>query len=384
MPAAITARRVLLADGEWHDTTLQIEDGRIAAIGGPAQPGTVDAGDYLVLPGIVDLHGDAFERQILPRPEAAFPLAMAMLDTDRQLVANGITTAYHGVTWSWEGGLRGRDNAVGIRRILNQLKAKLAAEHRIHLRWETFNLDAEAELADWIASGHVHLLAFNDHLDMVVARLNDDGKLRKYAERAGQSLANFRALVERTAAREAEVPAAIARLAAVARGAGVPMASHDDDTVAEREAFHAIGCSISEFPRTSEATEAAHRLQSPIVFGAPNVVRGGSHCGAPTAADMVAAERCDVLASDYYYPAPLAAACHLVRDGICGWARAAALIARNPARAAGLTDRGELAVGQRADLIVVDASDLTTPRVIATVVGGRLVHQAEELARIAA
>ncbi|WP_026262917.1 alpha-D-ribose 1-methylphosphonate 5-triphosphate diphosphatase [Chitiniphilus shinanonensis] len=384
MLQGIVGRRVLLDDGHWHDTPLAFADGLIAGCDGPAPVGALDCGDYLVLPGIVDLHGDAFERQILPRPEAAFPLPLALADTDRQLVANGITTAFHGITWSWEGGLRGRDNAIGIRNALARLKPRLGADHRIHLRWETYNLDAVDEIADWLATGHIDLLAFNDHLDMVQARLGDDGKLRKYAERAGMPLAGFRALVTRVAARGDEVPAAIARLAGHARAAGVAMASHDDDTRAERAAFQALGCTISEFPRTAEATAAARELGSPTVFGAPNVVRGGSHCGAPAAREMVAADLCDILASDYYYPAPLAAACQLAADGVVGWAGAWKLVAANPARAAGLTDRGELAVGQRADLIVLDASDPATPRVVATVAGGRLVHLAEDLPRVTA
>ena len=66
-----------------------------------------DAGGYLVLPGIVDLHGDAFERQLMPRPGVHFAPVSALLETDRQLLANGSTTAYHGVTLSWEPGLRG-------------------------------------------------------------------------------------------------------------------------------------------------------------------------------------------------------------------------------------------------------------------------------------
>ncbi|TJZ64374.1 alpha-D-ribose 1-methylphosphonate 5-triphosphate diphosphatase, partial [Chitiniphilus eburneus] len=281
MLQGIVARRALLGDGAWHDTSIAFANGLIDTLGGPAPAGALDCGDYLVLPGIVDLHGDAFERQILPRPEAAFPLPLALADTDRQLVANGITTAFHGITWSWEGGLRGRENAIGIRTALARLKPRLAADHRIHLRWETHNLDAVDEIADWLATGHIDLLAFNDHLDMVQARLGDDGKLRKYAERAGLSLAEFRALVARVEARADEVPAAIATLAGHARAAGVAMASHDDDTRAERECFQALGCTISEFPRTAEATAAARALGSPTVFGAPNVVRGGSHCGAP-------------------------------------------------------------------------------------------------------
>ncbi len=71
------------------------------------QPGVrFDATGLLVLPGIVDIHGDAFERQLQPRPGVDFPADIALADTESQLLANGITTAFHGVTLSWEPGLR--------------------------------------------------------------------------------------------------------------------------------------------------------------------------------------------------------------------------------------------------------------------------------------
>src|SRR5262249_61125076 len=75
----------------------------------------IDASGLLVLPGLVDIHGDAFERQLMPRPGVAFDADVALMETDRQLVANGITTAFHAVTWSWEPGLRGRESTLWIR-----------------------------------------------------------------------------------------------------------------------------------------------------------------------------------------------------------------------------------------------------------------------------
>ena len=97
----IASRRVLLDDGSVEDTSVTIEDGLVAAIGGPGRGAKWDVGEAWVLPGIIDLHGDAFERQMMPRPGVHFPMDLALLDTDAQLLANGISTAYHGVTYSW-------------------------------------------------------------------------------------------------------------------------------------------------------------------------------------------------------------------------------------------------------------------------------------------
>jgi len=106
-------------------------------------------------------------------------------------------------------------------------------------------------------------------------------------------------------------------------------------------------------------------------------VRGGSHTGWTRASDMIAKGLCSVLASDYYYPAQLLAAFRLAADGVLPLAQAWQLISSAPARAAGLTDRGELAEGQRADIILVDDKMRLRPRVVAVIAAGRLVHLAD-------
>ena len=370
----ITGGRVLTPAGLETDTTLLIEDGKIAALGGRAGSArNLDASGLLVLPGVVDLHGDAFERQLMPRPGVHFDTRIALLETDRQLISNGITTAFHALTYSWEPGLRGLDAGRKMVGALKATSALLACDTKLHLRWETYNLDVEAEVAEWLAAGTVALLAFNDHTPAIIRRSKEDKTLTPYAERASLSLAEFRKIVDNVASRASAVPAAIERLAAAARAAGVPMASHDDDSPDIRRWFHSLGCTISEFPQNEATARAAHDAGCDIVMGAPNVVRGGSHLSLVSAADMVAQGLCTVLSSDYYYPALVHAAFRLARDGVCDLARAWRLIAENPARAAGLDDRGTLAPGKRADLILVDDSHDGVVRVVATIAGGRPV-----------
>jgi alpha-D-ribose 1-methylphosphonate 5-triphosphate diphosphatase len=202
-------------------------------------------------------------------------------------------------------------------------------------------------------------------------------------ERTGLSGEAFDALVERVVARADEVPASIARLAEAARSADVRMLSHDDDSPEMREAFRGMGVNIAEFPVNEETARAAAEAGDAIVFGAPNVVRGGSHTGWTRASDMIAKGLCSVLASDYYYPAPLLAAFRLAHDKVLPLGKAWDLISAAPAHAAGLSDRGELASGQRADILLVDDAIPLRPRIVAVIAAGRLVHLADA-ARIAA
>ena len=185
-----------------------------------------------MLPGIVDIHGDAFERQLQPRPGVGFAADIALHDTEAQLLANGITTAFHGVTLSWEPGLRSLD---AWQALLDALEARRwTCDMRVHLRWEAYNLEAlDIALAD-IAAGRVHLLAFNDHTPPILKKIKDPVAGAKYSDRAGMKLDDFRALAEQVGARAPAVPAALERIAAAAREAGLPMASHDDATIATR------------------------------------------------------------------------------------------------------------------------------------------------------
>ncbi|WP_315768806.1 MULTISPECIES: alpha-D-ribose 1-methylphosphonate 5-triphosphate diphosphatase [unclassified Bradyrhizobium] len=368
-----------LVDTDLVDTSLIISGGIVAGVGTPGRRSglELDAEGLTVLPGIVDIHGDAFERQMMPRAGVDFPTDVALIDSDRQAISNGITTVFHATTWSWEPGLRSADNARRLLESIEALRPRLAADTRFHLRHETFNLDDEEEIGWWLADRRVDLFAFNDHMDSTVASLDKPHKRQRMVDRTGLPGAEFDQLVARIASRADAVPASIARLAEIARKAGVRMLSHDDDSPAMRKAFRSQGVTIAEFPVNEETAREAAQGGDAIVFGAPNVVRGGSHTGWTRASDMIAKGLCSVLASDYYYPAPLLAAYRLATEGVLPLARAWDLISGGPARAAGLADRGTLAEGRRADIILVDDRVPLRPHVVAVIASGRLVYLTE-------
>jgi alpha-D-ribose 1-methylphosphonate 5-triphosphate diphosphatase len=331
-----------LARGDVH-----LAGGRIAAEGGARR---FDAEDLLVLPGLVDIHGDAHERCLQPRPGVGFDVGFALADAARQCLAAGITTAYLGVTLSWESGLRS----------LASFEATLAAlatpppgpDLRVHLRFEADNLDAEPAAVAAIAAGRVHLLGFNDHTPGILRKLSNPKELAKYAGRCGLEEGEFLERLHRAAARRAEVPAARARMAAAARRAGIPMLSHDDATREDRAAFRALGATICEFPMAEAVAEDARAHDEPVVMGAPNVVRGGSHLGWASAAPLAERGLVTVLASDYHWPALIAAPFRLAARGKLDVAAAWALVSENPARALGLADRGRLDPGLRGDVLL--------------------------------
>ena len=183
----------------------------------------------------------------------------------------------------------------------------------------------------------------------ILKKIDDPVAGAKYSDRAGMRLEEFRSLAAQIAARADEVPAAQERVAAAARAAGVPMASHDDDSIATRTGFRARGARICEFPMAEEVGAEARAAGDWVVMGCPNVMRGGSHLGWASAARLAEAGICSVLSSDYFYPAMLRAALILAGRGVLDLSQAWGLISENPAAAAGLVrswrDRGRVARG---------------------------------------
>ena len=357
-----------LVDGALRRADVALTESRIT-LHAPPDARRFDAAGLLVLPGLVDIHGDAHERQMQPRPGVAVPPGLALRDSAAQLLAAGITTAYLGVTLSWEPGLRGIEAWRQTLGSVAQARAAAGVDLRIHCRFEADNLDALEELLADIASGRVQLLAYNDHTPGNVKRLSDAKQVAKYAGRCGIAPAAFVALAEQAWARRAEVPAARLRLSGAARAAGIPMLSHDDATVAMRRDFRALGASICEFPMAEDVAAEARAAGEHVVMGAPNVVRGGSHLGWSAAAPLAERGLVTVLASDYVWPTMAEAAFVLAARGTLDLASAWALISANPAAATGLLDRGRIAPGLRGDVVVVDPA---TRAPVATFAAGRL------------
>jgi alpha-D-ribose 1-methylphosphonate 5-triphosphate diphosphatase len=186
-----------------------------------------------------------------------------------------------------------------------------------------------------------------------MAGARTETKIRGSADRAFMDIKPYLALLDSAWERRGAVPAAIAAVSRVARNQNIAMLSHDDRSPMERQSYREVGAHIAEFPMNWETAREAALAGEDIVLGAPNVVRGGSHNGAVSAEEAIADGACSILASDYYYPAPLLAALALSSRGVLPMEQAWALVAATPARACGLHDRGEIAVGLRADLIVL-------------------------------
>jgi alpha-D-ribose 1-methylphosphonate 5-triphosphate diphosphatase len=364
----------VLRDGAMQDRTVAIADGRISR--GPFPE--VDLEGFWVLPGIIDLHGDAFERHIAPRPSAPFPVEMGLRGADREAAAHGVTTAWLAQSWSWEGGMRGPDFAERVAAELLAYRGQALIDLRLQIRFETHEVATADRLIAAVKRHGIDYVVFNNHLAEAEAMWESrPHEVELWAKRAGRTGAELMEIVRAARAREREVPRMLCRLAEAFDALGVMYGSHDDPDGETREFYTAMGARICEFPTQMPAASVARALGVPVLMGAPNVVRGGSQAGNISAKMLIQQGKCDGLVSDYHYPALAKAAFALVDQEVMDLPRAWGLISTGPAQIMRMTDRGEIAPGKRADLTIVNKA---TRVVEATMVAGRIAYLAGEAA----
>ncbi|MFU8881942.1 MAG: alpha-D-ribose 1-methylphosphonate 5-triphosphate diphosphatase [Rhodobacterales bacterium] len=366
-PLRLIGARVL-RNGVMQKRSVAVENGIISKGPLPA----IDLTGYLILPGIIDLHGDAFRRHIAPRPSAPFPIATGLYATDRDAAANGVTTAWLAQSWSWEGGHRSPDMAEGIMAAMHNLRPHLMTDLRLQLRVETHTVDTADRLLAAVRRYGIDYVIFNNHLDEALHPAQSrPAELVIRAAKSGRSAKAQLALVEAARQQSAQVPRYLCRLAEAFDTLGVHYGSHDDPDGETRERFSMIGARICEFPTARAAAALARAVNDPVLMGAPDVARGGSQSGNIAATDLIRRGLCDALVSDYDYAALAQAAFRLVDDAVLDLPAAWAMISARPAEILHLADRGVIDYGKRADLCIINAA---TRQVEATLVAGRLTH----------
>ncbi|MFG1239261.1 alpha-D-ribose 1-methylphosphonate 5-triphosphate diphosphatase [Xanthobacter autotrophicus DSM 597] len=350
--------RLVLAD-EIISGHITVTNGAISAIGTGAVPaGAEDLGGDYLLPGLVELHTDHVEGHLAPRPKVRWNPFAAMLAHDAQVAASGITTVFDSLrVWPDKKAVGMDGDAPLLIAALEQARAAdaLRAEHFIHLRCEiptdTVVEDAEAILK----KTPVHLISLMDHTPGQRQFATIDQFRSYYMKKSGISAEEMDVIVTS----RLDFHARYARdnragLVALAHAHGCVVASHDDGTPEHVAEAIGDGVAIAEFPTTEEAARLSHEAGIRVLMGAPNLVRGGSHTGNVSAEELARGGRLDILSSDYVPSSLLWAAFDLTRRVLSiQLPEAVRMITKTPAEVAGLADRGEIAIGRRADLVRV-------------------------------
>lgn len=377
---AINHARVVTCDEVLDDASILIEDGRIAGISSKPHHAdiTLDAGGRYVMPGLVDLHSDGIERQLVPRPRAEFPPTLAFSEMDRYFTAAGITTGFHSLVYM-DGGGRSIDQAQTLFDLITQLRPAARVRHELHLRCEIAQPAAVDAVEDTIRRrGGAQLVSVMDHSPGQGKYRNLEWFASTYLkERPDAAPADIEAAFHSSASTPATIhDPAIERVVAAARDKGLLVCSHDDDSPERVDAFVRHGIGLAEFPIDLPTAQRVKELGLPVCMGAPNVVRGRSYGGSVSAREAVGAGLVDILCSDYHPPSLLAAAFTLASERILTLPAAVAMVSRNPAHTVWADNRGTITEGAPADLIVVGLR-FGLPAVTHTLVGGRLVAAAD-------
>ncbi|HEY7844149.1 MAG TPA: alpha-D-ribose 1-methylphosphonate 5-triphosphate diphosphatase [Bradyrhizobium sp.] len=351
---------VVLADRVIGRGWVAFADGRIAEIAeGDAPAGSVDARGDLLMPGLIELHTDHLEAHYVPRPKVFWDPIAAVVSYDGQLATCGITTVLDSLRVWREDGAEDVDGRAGV--LAAAITAArdsniLRADHFLHLRCEVPMPDVVEEARELIDRPDVRLMSLMDHTPGQ-RQFRDELKLRDYyrGKAGGMTDAELDVLFKRRLDYQQAYAAKNMRaIVALARQYEIPLASHDDTT--DENVADAIRdrVSVAEFPTTMEAARGLHKAGIGILMGAPNVVRGGSHSGNIAAVDLAREGLLDILSSDYMPSSLLMGALQLPKQvPAIDLAAAVRTVTKTPAEAVGLADRGEIAIGKRADLIRV-------------------------------
>lgn len=373
----ITNAQVLAGD-EIFTGSVVVRDGRIAEIERVnVRCEALDLEGDLLIPGLVELHTDHLESHLKPRPKVHWPEISAVLAFDAQIAASGITTVFDCIRAGRDADYVPASNEISsvLETVTRaQRQGLLRAEHHVHLRCEVCADDVIEQTQAAIAHHRVDLISLMDHTPGARQFTSLDAWRTYYGGKSGLPPHDLDRLIERKrdqfARNYAHQRHAIVGLA---RANAIVLASHDDATPAHVDESLEDRVAIAEFPTTIEAARLSHEAGIEVLMGAPNVVRGGSHSGNVAAETLAREGYLDILSSDYVPASLLYGAFELARriEGY-GLPRALRAVTLNPAHAAGLDDRGEIAPGKRADLVRVRVVD-GAPVVREVYRGGRRV-----------
>jgi alpha-D-ribose 1-methylphosphonate 5-triphosphate diphosphatase len=364
--------KIVLADRVIEHGWIAFADGRVAEYGeGSAPAGGEDAAGDLIMPGLIELHTDHLEAHYVPRPKVFWDPIAAVVSYDAQLATSGITTVLDSLrVWREEGAeeVDGRAGVLAEAIAAAREENLLRADHFLHLRCEIPMPSVIEEAKELVGRPDVRLMSLMDHTPGQ-RQFRDEAKLRDYYRGKGGGKTDEQLNVlfaKRFEYQKTYAATNMREIVALAKQYDIPLASHDDTT--EENVTDAIRdrVSVAEFPTTMEAARGLHKAGIGILMGAPNVVRGGSHSGNIAAVELAREGLLDILSSDYIPSSLLMGALQLPRHvPAIDLASAVRTVTKRPAEAVGLTDRGEIAVGKRADVIRVHmARDVPVVRTV--------------------
>lgn len=331
----------------------------------------VDFGDKKIVPGIVDLHSDAIEKEIEPRHGATFPVELAISELDKKLSMAGVTTMFHAIGFE-ENPKKKRSLYLAqhqIEEIYKANKNHLGVDNFIHARFELSATDAVEPIKELIDAGMIQLLSLMDHSPGQGQFKTLEKFKTYYSSCYGLNDDEVQDVVNKKLNKDEDK---INDLINHAKKHNLTLLSHDDDCTQKLQGLLDMGVKISEFPLDLEVAKYAVSRGIATGMGAPNIVRGGSQSGNIAAIELVKEGVCKYLCSDYHPTSMLQAVYKMFEDAALPLEKGFSMVTSTPASYAHLDDRGAIVEGKRADIIVIDDSNI--PKVVLTIKDGESIY----------
>jgi alpha-D-ribose 1-methylphosphonate 5-triphosphate diphosphatase len=338
----------------------------------------IDAQEAYVMPGMIDIHSDAIEKEIQPKPNTLFPVEMAFYELEKRLAGSGITTMYHSLSLSDECGVRDTETVLGIIDSINKFKkSRSMIDHRIHLQYELTYQEGLDILRKLVSSRSIDFMSYMDHTPGQGQFKNSDELKRFTMQSYGKKGKEVDDVIEKTLEYQAVIDwSKLKSTAIMARNNGIRLATHGDDTVEKIKTLLECQGVLSEFPINLETAMYAKSQGLYVSVGAPNIVIGISHGNNMRAIDAIKNNAADIICSDYLPSAMLPAVFNITGEGI-GLPEAVKMVSLNPAKVLGIDQAvGTIEAGKQADLLIVEMYH-EYPVVRKTIAGGRLVYQSD-------
>lgn len=334
-----------------------------------------------IMPGLIDLHCDTLESIIVPRKGLIFDINYALLQSDRQLISQGITTIYHSVSIA-NSTIVNRKRTLSVKKQLQigkciKMSKNLLINHKYHARIELNTIEAYDDIISMIENDEIDELSLMDHTPGQ-GQYHDLDTFKKEIDKQYGSLdeKEKNTVIDICKSKTKFTKEQLERIISLCNTHKIPLAYHDVDKIEIVNYIRNNMFTICEFPLNLEVAKYIRESNLYTLVGAPNIVHGKSHNNNLSATELLKLGLAQIICSDYYSPSMLLSIFKLRETGfpLC---EAVCFASYYPAQAIGLKNKGNIAVGNIADIIIVNENK-PLPFVTAVFVDGKLKYKIGE------
>jgi len=317
----------------------------------------VSLNGMFMLPGLVDVHSDYFEKEINPRPNTGFPIDMALRNLDLRALSCGITSLFNAVSYREDEGTN-RSIKLGLsmsKKMIEYHNKKLfKINHYLHARLDTTSISILDCINKILNYELTRVAVYNDHTPGQRQFRRIDKYLEYSSDRSGKSHGELLSTISKKQELAEKTKFIRPKLAEILTKNNLIIGSHDDTDFNHIDEAIKDGATFCEFPTTIDACRYAKEKRLKVLMGATNLILGKSQSGNISTRDVLKEGLVDALCSDYHLPSMIEAVIYLINNNI-PIHEAVKMVSLNPAQIGGIDKfTGSIKIGKKADLLILN------------------------------